>query len=151
MTSPPLACTHSRTMPGVACHQHPWTAHTIERRRVRHDIIFLLLHARSDDVGSGMTSPPLDSSHGRQRWAWHAITTLGQHRRSDNLRHGRREWHYITALGQHTRSDYVEYGMTSQPLDNTHGRTISGVACHHLLWAAHTVERRRAWHDIHCL
>ena len=38
--------------------------------------------------------------------------------------------------------------MTSPPLDSTHGRTMSGVACHHRLWVAHTVKRRRAWHDI---
>ena len=38
--------------------------------------------------------------------------------------------------------------MTSQPLDNTHGRTTLGVPFHHRLWAAHTVERRRAWHAI---
>ena len=38
--------------------------------------------------------------------------------------------------------------MTSPPLDSTHGRTTSGVACNHRLWAAHTVERRRAWHAI---
>ena len=37
-------------------------------------------------------------------------------------------------------------GMTSPPLDNTHSRTRSGVACQHPLWAAHTVERRQAWH-----
>ena len=29
-----------------------------------------------------------------------------------------------------------------------HRRTTSGVACQHCLWAAHTVERCRAWHDI---
>ena len=60
----------------------------------------------------------------------------------------RRAWHDITALGKHTRSDYVGRGMTSPPLDNTHGRTTSCVACHHRLWAAHTVELRRAWHTI---
>ena len=38
--------------------------------------------------------------------------------------------------------------MTSQPLDSTHGQTTSGVACNHRLWAAHTVERHRAWHAI---
>ena len=38
--------------------------------------------------------------------------------------------------------------MTSPPLDSTHGRTTSGVACHHSLWIAHTVERRQAWHAI---
>ena len=38
--------------------------------------------------------------------------------------------------------------MPSLPLGSTHGRMTSGVACHHRLWAAHTVERRRAWHAI---
>ena len=73
-----------------------------------------------------MTSLPLDSTHGRQR----------------------RAWHYITAFGQHTWSDYVGRGITSLLLDNTHGRTTSGVACHPCLWTAHTVERRWAWNNI---
>ena len=34
------------------------------------------------------------------------------------------------------------------PRDSTHGRTTLGVSCYHRLWAAHTVERRQAWHDI---
>ena len=38
--------------------------------------------------------------------------------------------------------------MTSPPLDCKHGRTMSGVACHHGSWIAHTVERHRAWHPI---
>ena len=38
--------------------------------------------------------------------------------------------------------------MPTPSLDSTHGRTTLGVACHHRLWAAHTVERRRAWHAI---
>ena len=38
--------------------------------------------------------------------------------------------------------------MLSPPLDNTHGRTTSGVACHHHLSAVQTVERHRAWHAI---
>ena len=60
----------------------------------------------------------------------------------------RRAWHAINALGQHTRKNDVGRGMTSPPLDSTHGRTASGVACHNRLMAAHTVERRWAWHDI---
>ncbi len=39
-------------------------------------------------------------------------------------------------------------GLQNTPLGSTHGRTTSGVACHHRLWAAHTFERRRAWHAI---
>ena len=38
--------------------------------------------------------------------------------------------------------------MPSPHLDSTHGRTRSGVAFHHCLWAAHTVKRHRAWHAI---
>ena len=33
-------------------------------------------------------------------------------------------------------------------MDGKHGRTTSGVECNHGLWAAHTVEQRRAWHAI---
>ena len=42
-----------------------WAAQTIERRRAWHDLTALGLHARSFDVGRGMTSPPLDSTHDR--------------------------------------------------------------------------------------
>ena len=61
-----------------------------------------------------------------RRWAWHAIITFGQHKRFDDI--GR--------------------GMPLSPLGGTHGRTTSGVACHLQLWAAHTVEGRRAWNAI---
>ena len=73
-----------------------------------------------------MTSPPLKSTHDRQR----------------------RTWHDISAVGQHTRSDDVRCGMPSSPLDSTQGGTTSGRACDHRLWAAKTVERRLAWHAI---
>ena len=137
-----------------------WEAHTVERRRAWHDITALGRHARSNDIGRGMTSPPLDSTDNRQRRAWHDITAIGQH-----TVERRQAWHNITALGQHTRLDYVRRGMTSlpfystrsndvgrdmpsPPLESTHGRTTSVVACHHHLWAAQTVKRRRAWHAI---
>ena len=38
--------------------------------------------------------------------------------------------------------------MKSLPLDSTHGQTTSGMACHHRVSAAHTVQGRRSWHDI---
>uniref|UniRef100_A0A494G8X7 Uncharacterized protein n=1 Tax=Solanum lycopersicum TaxID=4081 RepID=A0A494G8X7_SOLLC len=50
--------------------------------------------------------------------------------------------------GVYTRSDYVGSGITSPPWDNTHGSMTLGMACHHRLWEAHTVERRRVWHAI---
>ena len=109
MTSPPLDSTHGWQRRAwtseVALHHRPWAAHTVELRRAWHDITLLGLHARLDDVGRGMTSPPLDSTHGRRRQAWHVIT----------------------ALGQHTRSDDVGRGMPSSPLGSTHGRTMLGV------------------------
>ena len=106
MPSPPLDNTLSKMTSGVACHHRHWAAHTVERRRAWHDITSLGLHAWSEVVGRGMTSPPLDSTHGRQR----------------------RVWHDITALGQHIRSEYFGRGMTSPPLDCTHDWTTSAVA-----------------------
>ena len=126
MTSPPFGSTHDRTTSGVACHHRLWAAQTVERRLALHAITALGLHARSNDVGRGMTSPPLGSTHGRQR----------------------RAWHDIVAFGQHTWSDNVGRGMPSSPLGSTHGRTTSGVACHHSPWTTNTVERRQALHAI---
>ena len=125
---------------GVACHHHLWTAHSVERCVAWHDIIALELHPRSDDIKHGMKSPPLDSTHSRQRrhHRYWTARMVGRHR----------AWHDITALGQHTRSDYVEHGMTSPPLYSTHDQTTSGVACHHGSWTARMVGLRRAWHDI---
>ena len=108
-----------------------------------------------------MTSPPLDSTHGQQHRAWHDITALGHCTRSAtscvachyspwtaHTVRRRRAWHAIVVFGQHRRSDCVRRCMQSSPLASTHSRTTSGVGCHHLLSAAHTVERRQAWHAI---
>ena len=100
MTSPPLDNTHGQTKLAMTCHHRPCTARTVGRRQAWHAITALEKHTRSNDVGRGMTSPPLDRTHGRQR----------------------RAWHDITALGQHTQSDDVGRSMTSPPLDSTHGR-----------------------------
>ena len=90
-----------------------------------------------------MPSSPLDSIDNRQRRAWYDITAIGQHTVGR-----RRACYNITALGQHKWLDYVWRGMTSPPLYSTHGRTTSGVACHHRLWATHTIARRLAGHAI---
>ena len=58
----------------------------------------------------------------------------------------RRAWYAIIALGQHTRSNDVEHGVPSSFLDNTHGHTTSGKACHLHPITACTVKRRSAWH-----
>ena len=126
MTSPSLDSTHDR------------------QRRVWHDITALALHSWSDDVGRGMTSLPLDTTHGRttsdvechhSHWVAHTVER-------------RRAWHAIIALGRQTRSNNVRREMPSPPLDSIHDRTTLGMACHHYLWAAHMIERRRVRHAI---
>ena len=141
MASQPLDSTHGRTTSGVACHHRLWEAQTVERRRAWHAIIVLGRQTRSNDVRRDMPSPPLDSTHGRmtsgmachhrlraahtveRRRALHAIIAFRQH-----TVERRRAWHAIIAFGKHTRLDYVGRGMTSLPLDSTHGRKTLGVA-----------------------
>ena len=91
-----------------------------------------------------MSSYPLDGKHGQtmsgvacNHRLW-AAQTVKQ----------RQAWHAIIAFGKHKRSNDAGLGMPSSPLGSTEGPTASGVACHHRLWPAHTVERRRAWHAI---
>ena len=143
MPSPPLHSTLGRMTSGVACHQHLWAAHMVELRRAWHAFIAFGKHKRSNHVGRGMPISCLGSKHGR--------TTSGvacQHRLWTAKVERRRVWQDITFFGQCTRSNDVERDMPSPPLESTHSRTTSGVACHHHLWAAHTVELRRAWHAI---
>ena len=106
----------------MAYHQRLGTAHTEERHRAWHSIIAFGQHKRSDDVGRGMPSPPLDSTLGRM--------TLGvacHHRSWTAHTVGLRQaWHDITTFGQHTRLNDVGRGMPSSPLGSTNGRTTSG-------------------------
>ena len=120
----PLGSTHGQTMSGVACHHSPWTAHSVERRRVWHAIIALGRQTRSDDVRLDMPSPPLDSIHGRMT----SSVALHHHPWTAHTVERRRAWHSIIAFGQHTQSNDVVRGTTSPPLDSTLGRTMSGVA-----------------------
>ena len=129
MPSYPLDGKHGRTTSGVTCHHRLWTAHTAERRQAWHTVIALWQHTWSNDVGRGMTSPPLDSTHGRttsgvkcKHRLWTAYTVEPH-----------RAWHSIIAFGQHTRSNDVCRG------------------CHYSFKAAQTVERCQAWHDITAL
>ena len=119
----------------------------VKRRQAWHDITALGLHTRSDNVGRGMPSSPLGSTNDRTKSgvACHHRLWVAQ------MVERRRAWHDITALGLHTRLDNVGRGMPSSPLDSTHDRTTSGVACHHRLLVAQMVERRWAWHDITAL
>ena len=107
----------------------PWTARTVGRRWAWHDITALGQHTRSNDVGRGTTSPPLDSTHYR--------TTLGV------------TCHYRLWTA-HTFNN-VGRGLKSPPLDSTHDRTTPGVPYHHYPLIAPTIERRRVWHGITAL
>ena len=162
MTSPPLDSTHGRTTSGIACHHSPWTANTVKQRQARHAIIAFRQHRRSDGVRRCMPSSPLSSiqsqttlgveCHHRlwaahtveRRGAWHAIIAFGLAYTVG----GRRTRHAIISLGWQTQSNNVGRSMRSSPLGSTEGRTAFGVACHHRLWLAHTIERHLAWHAI---
>ena len=128
--SSPYGSTHGRTTSDVTCHHHIWTTHTVGLRRAWNDITTFGHHTRSnnvehgmpsiafgqhkrlDYVGRGMTSPLLDSIHGRttsamachhRPWAAHTVRL-------------HRAWHNISALRQHARSNDVGRGMPSSPL-----------------------------------
>ena len=126
MTSTPLDSTHGRKTSGMTCQHRLWTTHTVERHWAWHAIIAFGQHTRSNDVGCGMTSPPLDSTNGR--------TTSGMtfHHRLWAAHTVKRRWR----------------GMTSPPLDSTHGQLTSCITCHHRLWTPHSVKRHRVWHAI---
>ena len=88
-----------------------------------------------------MTSPSLNSTHS---WTTSGVTC--HHRLWEAHTVERHQaWHAIITFGKHTQLNYVGRGMPSSPLGSTNGRTTSGVACHHHLWVAYTVERRQAW------
>ena len=126
MKSPPLDSTHARQC------------------RAWHDITALGLHTRSNDVGRGMQSSPLGSIE-----SWTASSVACDPRPwTINMVERRQAWHAIIAFGQHRRSDSVGRCMPSSLLAIIDSQTLSRMACHHCLWAAHTVERRRAWHAI---
>ena len=84
-----------------------------------------------------MLSFPLDITHGLKSFPLEYTqdrTTLGVHA--------------IIVHGQHRLSDDVGYGMSSYPLDNTHGQMMSFIACHHSYLTTHKVGRHGLWNAI---
>ncbi|TMW88567.1 hypothetical protein EJD97_018386 [Solanum chilense] len=140
MPSSPLESKHNLTTSGEACYHRPWMAHTIGRHWAWHVSMALEQHILSDDIGRGMPSSPLDTTHDQNTSGTNAIISIRKHTRSDDARHD----------------------MPSSPLESIHGgttsavampsslftydRTTSGVACYHRPWKANTIGRRRAWH-----
>ena len=82
-----------------------------------------------------MTSPLLDSTHGR------TTSSMACHHRLWKAHTIKRceAWHVIIAFGQHKRSDDIVRGMPSPPLDITHVRMTSRAACHHHPLKTHTI------------
>ena len=119
----------------------------VKLRRTWHAIISFGQHTQSNDVGCGLTSPHLESIHGRM-----TVVVKCHHRLSTtHTVERRRACHAIIAFGQHKQSNEVGRVMPSSPLGSTNGRMTLRLACHHRLEAAQTVEQRRAWHDITAL
>ena len=130
MLSSPLVSINGQTTLAVACHHRLWAAHTGERRRACRAIIAFGQQIRLIDVGRGMPSSPLRSTHGQTTSSvachhspWTAQTV-----------ERRQAWHAIIAFGQHIRLIGVRRGMPSSPLRSTHGRATSCVAFHHSPW-----------------
>ena len=63
MPSSPFHDTNDRITSCVECHHRPRVTHTFGRRRAWHAIIALGQHTRSDDIGHGMLSLPLERTH----------------------------------------------------------------------------------------
>ncbi|TMW83361.1 hypothetical protein EJD97_001925 [Solanum chilense] len=154
-----LGSTHGRMTSSIKCHHCPW-------RHTRSD--YVREQTRTIDIRRGMPAWPLVIPHGRmmsgvechhrpwkaynveRRWGWHAIITLGQHTRSDDVGRGMTSLPLRNTSGRmmsclHTRSHNVDVECHNHPFA-AHAvgrrRTMSGVACHHRPWAAHTVGQR---------
>ena len=63
MPSKSLDNTNGQTTSDVACHHDLWTGHKVKHRWVWHAFVALILHTQTDDVGRGMPSLPLESTH----------------------------------------------------------------------------------------
>uniref|UniRef100_A0A494G8R8 Uncharacterized protein n=1 Tax=Solanum lycopersicum TaxID=4081 RepID=A0A494G8R8_SOLLC len=145
MPSFPLDSTHDRTTSTVACHHCPWKVYMIKQHWVWHVIIAFGQHTRLDDVGHGMPSWTLSSTHSRM------TSGVACHHR---LRTAHTAWHTIIAFRIHTRLDDIGRGMQSYTLVSTYCRMTSSVSCNHRLWTSHIVGRRntgrrhKEWHAI---
>ena len=127
MPSLPEGSTHGQTTSGMTCHHRLGKAHTFNQHPAWIEITALGLHARLEDVERGMTSLPLDSTDGRQCRVWTLKVALHHRPWAAHMVELRQAWHGITALGQHTRSNDVGHDMPSPSLESTHVQTTSCV------------------------
>ena len=134
----------------------------VGRRRESHDIITLWHHTPLDNVGHGIPSSPLGSTHNwttlgvafhhspwkaytlEQRGVWHVIFAIGQHPRLDDVGRGIPG----PALLKQTQSDYIWRVLQSSAFGSTYNQRTSGMTCHHRPWATHTIKRRQVSYAI---
>ena len=124
MPSPPFDSTFFRTISGVACHHHRWTSshsRTASGVACHHRP---WTQTRSNNVGRGMPLSPLGITHGRTTLgvACHHLLWAAQ------IVERCWAWHNITTIGQHTRLNDVRRGIPSSPMGSKHGQTTLGVA-----------------------
>ena len=107
---------HCHTILGVRCYHLPWKEYRIGRCRALHVLIAFGYHTLSEDVGRGMPTCPMGSTHG---WM---ISGMGCHHSLwKTYMTGRdRQCYAIIAIGKHTRLDDVGCDMSSLTLDSTH-------------------------------
>ena len=96
-------------MSRVSCNYHLWKEHKVRRSKVFNAIITLVMNTQMNNVGRGILSPPVDSTHGWETsvMAWHdrpwTAHTVGRHR----------ALHSIIALGQHPQLNDFRHGMSA--------------------------------------
>uniref|UniRef100_A0A3Q7GSI8 Uncharacterized protein n=1 Tax=Solanum lycopersicum TaxID=4081 RepID=A0A3Q7GSI8_SOLLC len=141
-------------------------------------IIAFRQHTRTKNIGHGMPSSPLGSTHEQttssvachhRPWtahtirllrAWHSIITLGLHMRLDDIGYCMTAWPLGSTHADDSGiachqlnwssawSDDIGHGMSSTPLGSTRGQMTPGVTCHLFPWKAHTLRQHNLWHAI---
>ncbi|TMW82078.1 hypothetical protein EJD97_006878 [Solanum chilense] len=156
-------------MPYVSMHNqmmHAWHARISLGQHTRsHDVGYgmpspHLGSTHSDDIGRDMSTSPLGSTNIHSTSEWHAKWPLGRthgrmtsgltcyHRpRTAHAIRARSAWHAFMAFVKHTLSYDVGRCMPSLPLGSTHGPTTSGVTCYHSPWAGIIAFRMNTWLD----
>ncbi|TMW81339.1 hypothetical protein EJD97_010239, partial [Solanum chilense] len=128
--------TQGRTTCGMACHHRLWTTHTVIRGPAWHDTIAFGLHKWSLDVGRGMPSSPLGSTHGRM---------------TSGMACQHRTWESHTTELRTTLGLACHHRLWKAHTIELHQPWHAIIALHYSNLTAYTVRRRRAWNEITAL
>ena len=130
---------------GVACYHCPSKTHTIGQHAARHVRMELRQHTWLDDIRHRMQSSPLGCTSG-----WITSVLEFHHRPWETYTvELRQAWHAVMNLGQHTRSETVRHDMPLSPLDSIHGQKNLGMECYLRPKTAHMVRQCWAWKCYH--